>query len=64
MYRWQVSFRARLVEHGNVKVNAKSIMGMMTLGLASGETVTVTADGEDEVQAIDKIEEYLSNNAE
>ena len=52
------------VEHGNVKVNAKSIMGMMTLGLASGETVTVTADGEDEVQAIDKIEEYLSNNAE
>lgn len=52
------------VEYGNVKVNAKSIMGMMTLGLASGETVTVTADGEDEVQAIDKIEEYLSNNAE
>ena len=46
------------------KVNAKSIMGMMTLGLASGETVTVTAEGEDEVQAIDKIEEYLSNNAE
>ena len=49
---------------GERNVNAKSIMGMMTLGLASGETVTVTADGEDEVQAIDKIEEYLSNNAE
>lgn len=42
----------------------RGIMGMMTLGLASGETVTVTADGEDEVQAIDKIREYLSNNAE
>ena len=52
------------VEIGKKRVNAKSIMGMMTLGLASGETVTVTADGEDEVQAIDKIEEYLSNNAE
>ena len=52
------------VEVEDKKVNAKSIMGMMTLGLASGETVTVTADGEDEVQAIDKIEEYLSNNAE
>ena len=25
------------VEHGNVKVNAKSIMGMMTLGLDAGE---------------------------
>ena len=52
------------VESGDKHVNAKSIMGMMTLGLASGETVTVTAEGEDEVQAIDKIEEYLSNNAE
>ena len=52
------------VEIGKKRVNAKSIMGMMTLGLASGETVTVTAEGEDEVQAIDKIEEYLSNNAE
>ena len=28
------------------KVNAKSIMGMMSLGLASGEEVTVVADGD------------------
>ena len=52
------------VQSDNKKINAKSIMGMMTLGLTAGETVTVTAEGEDEVQAIDKIEEYLSNNAE
>ena len=36
------------VEHDSKKVNAKSIMGMMTLGLPAGEKVTVSADGSDE----------------
>ncbi|MCI6552219.1 MAG: HPr family phosphocarrier protein [Lachnospiraceae bacterium] len=45
------------------KVNAKSIMGMMSLGLDSGETVTVIADGEGEQQAIADIEEYLSKGS-
>ena len=44
------------------RVNAKRIMGMMTLGLAEGESVKVTADGVDEEQAIEGIEKYLSNN--
>ena len=44
------------------KVNAKSIMGMMTLGLAAGEQVTISADGADENQAVTDIEKYLSNN--
>lgn len=43
------------------KVNAKSIMGMMSLGISSGETVTVTADGSDEQTAIENIEKYLSS---
>ena len=46
----------------NKKVNAKSIMGMMTLGLAEGAHVKVTADGSDEESAIEGIEKYLSNN--
>lgn len=46
------------------KVNAKSIMGMMTLSLSQGQSVTVTADGEDEQTAIESIENYLSGNAE
>ena len=44
----------------NARVNAKSIMGMMTLGLSPGEEVTVTADGADEKEAIQSIEQYLS----
>ena len=39
------------VESENKRVNAKSIMGMMTLGLAAGEHVTVVADGPDEQEA-------------
>jgi len=45
------------------RVNAKSIMGMMTLGLTSGEEIVVTADGKDEQQAIDGIEKYLSRKS-
>ena len=36
------------VESEEKRVNAKSIMGMMTLGLAEGAHVKVTADGSDE----------------
>jgi catabolite repression HPr-like protein len=49
------------VESEERKVNAKSIMGMMSLGLASGEQVVVHADGSDEEEAIDNIEKYLSS---
>lgn len=49
------------VESGKKKVNAKSIMGMMTLGLDNGESVTISANGQDEAEAMDKIEDYLSN---
>ena len=48
------------IEAQNKKVNAKSIMGMMSLGMNSGEEVCVLADGSDESAAIDNIEKYLS----
>lgn len=49
------------IESGNAKVNAKSIMGMMTLVLHAGEKVTVTADGSDEEAAAVAIQNYLSD---
>ena len=49
------------VEIDNKKVNAKSIMGMMTLGLSTGESVVVSAEGTDEEAAIENIEKYLSS---
>ena len=50
------------VEEQNARVNAKSIMGMMTLGLSAGESVVVSVDGNDEMDAIENIEKYLSSN--
>lgn len=47
------------VESGEKRVNAKSIMGMMTLGLDTGEHIVVLADGADEGEALDDIEKYL-----
>jgi phosphotransferase system HPr (HPr) family protein len=43
----------------NKTVNAKSIMGMMTLGLISGQKLVVAVDGEDETDAMDDIEKFL-----
>jgi catabolite repression HPr-like protein len=48
------------IETLDKKVNAKSIMGMMSLGLDAGEKVTVVADGNDEENAVTSIEEYLN----
>ena len=49
------------LESENKKVNAKSIMGMMTMALKNGTEVTVLADGEDERAAVTGIESYLTN---
>lgn len=47
-------------EDEKVRVNAKSIMGVMTLGLRVGECVVVKADGTDEDAAVESIGNYLS----
>ncbi len=43
------------------RVNAKSIMGMMTMGLNTGEKITIVADGADEVTALEGIEKYIGS---
>lgn len=43
------------------KINAKSIMGMMSLGLEQDKEVVVTADGDDEASAVEELVEYLGN---
>ncbi len=41
------------------KINAKSIMGMMTLALINGESLEIAAEGEDEQDAVNAIEAFL-----
>ena len=44
----------------NKKVNAKSIMGMMSLGVNNGAQIDVCADGSDDEAAVQGIENFLS----
>ena len=48
------------IEYQGKKVNAKSIVGMMSLEAANGNEVTVHADGADENQAVMELETYLT----
>ncbi|MGN0495554.1 MAG: HPr family phosphocarrier protein [Lachnospiraceae bacterium] len=43
------------------KINAKSIMGMMSLGLSQNAEVTISAEGEDEQAAVTALAQYLEN---
>ena len=47
------------LEHRDSRVNAKSIMGMMSLALLNGEEILVDAEGADEAEAVAAIEEFL-----
>ena len=48
----------------NRRINAKSIMGMMSMPLNQGESVTVIAEGTDEQAAVDAIGNYLNGKTE
>ena len=45
---------------GTRRINAKSIMGMMALGLALGDSVTVSADGPDEEEAVNAMAAFIT----
>jgi len=43
------------------QVNAKSIMGMMSLGAIKGQNIEIIADGEDEEEAVAALLRFLTN---
>jgi len=47
------------LEKDGKRINAKSIMGLMTLALAKGEEVLIIADGADEEDAIEALSEFI-----
>ena len=49
------------LEADSKRVNAKSIMGMMSLNLIGGEEITVVTDGEDEQKAAEGIKTFFAN---
>lgn len=49
------------IQSGERRINAKSIMGMMSLGLMQDEEVIVSAEGTDEAEAVEDLAQYLKN---
>ena len=48
------SFKSSIwIEKDDRKVNAKSLLGVLSLGIAKGMVVTLVADGQDENDALD-----------
>ena len=43
------------------RVNAKSLLGVLSLGIMKGTTVTLIADGSDEKEAVDALAELIEN---
>ena len=49
------------VEKEERRVNAKSLLGVLSLGIMKGTTVTLIADGSDEKEAVDALAELIEN---
>jgi len=49
------------VEKEDCRVNAKSLLGVLSLGIAKGMTVTLIADGADEALAVEGLVNLISN---
>ena len=47
------------IETGNRKMNAKSLLGIMSMGIVTGATVTLGAEGPDAEVAVNALEELL-----
>lgn len=50
------------IEMDNKQINAKSIMGMMSLRFGKGTSLTVVAEGSDEENAVNGVEAFLMSH--
>ena len=53
-------FKATIwIEVDNRRINAKSLLGVLSMGITTGTAVNLIAEGPDEVQAVDTLSEML-----
>lgn len=50
------------VEKDERKVNAKSLLGVLSLGISRGTQISIIADGADEKQAVDNLVDLINSN--
>ncbi|MFD3446509.1 HPr family phosphocarrier protein [Microbacteriaceae bacterium 4G12] len=51
------------IEKGTKKVNAKSIMGIMSLAIGANSTITISTEGTDEVEALEALVKYVQKDS-
>ena len=49
------------VEKEDCRVNAKSLLGVLSLGIVKGSTITLIADGVDEAMAVEGLAELVDS---
>jgi len=52
------------VEKDERRVNAKSLLGVLSLGIVKGTAINLIADGADEKEAVEALVELISGNFE
>ena len=50
------------IEKDERRVNAKSLLGVLSLGVAKDATINIIADGSDEVEALNTLCELISSD--
>ena len=52
------------VEKDDRRVNAKSLLGVLSMGITDGSTISLIADGVDEAEALEALVELVSKPVE
>ena len=52
------------IEKDERRVNAKSLLGVLSLGIVKGTTVSIVADGADEETVVEKLAELIDSGFE
>lgn len=52
------------IEKGCKKANGKSILGILSLGIAKGSDIRISADGEDEIDALANLKTLVESFVE
>lgn len=50
------------IEKDDRRVNAKSLLGVLSMGIVKGTTITIIADGEDEAEAVEGLDSLIAND--
>ena len=50
------------IQKDDRRISAKSLLGVLSMGITGGMTITLIADGPDEAEAMNGLEELVSNS--